>query len=162
MRMVHWLFVVSAALFIFGIGFIVAGARASQRAAPAVEAPVVTPVATVKQVMIGIVAPAATVVFESVSTLVSANGIEETRPETDAEWEAVGSSAAALVESGNLLLMGPRAVDRGDWVAMSRALSDAGMATLKAVEARSPEGVLDAGEQVNTSCDNCHERYQRS
>ena len=42
MRVIHWLFVVSAALFISGIGFIIAGARTAQAAAPAaVEAPAV-------------------------------------------------------------------------------------------------------------------------
>src|SRR5205823_7830243 len=48
MRIVHWLFVVSVALFVSGIGFVIAGARAA-RQAPAVEAAAVTltPVASV-------------------------------------------------------------------------------------------------------------------
>jgi hypothetical protein len=160
MRIVHWLFVVSAALFVCGIGFIVAGARTAQRAAP-VETPAVTPVATVKQIMIGVVQPAATVVFESVGTIVSAAGIEERAPKNDEEWAAVGSSAAALVEAGNLLVMGDRAVDREDWIKMSRALAEAGITAMKAADARSAEGVLAAGATVNESCDNCHRKYQR-
>ena len=161
MRMVHWLFVVSVALFVSGIGFVVAGARAA-REAPAVEAAIVTtPVASVKQIMKGIVAPAATTVFNSVSTIVSVKGIEENAPHTDEEWEQVGNSAAALIESGNLLLMGSRAVDKGEWVKMSQALIDAGKVALKATQAQSAEGVLGAGEAVNTSCDNCHRKYQR-
>ena len=161
MRIVHWLFVVSVALFVSGIGFVVAGARAA-REAPAVEAaPVTTPVASVKQIMKGIVAPAATTVFNSVSTTVSVKGTEEKAPQTDEEWEQVGNSAAALIESGNLLLMGSRAVDKGEWVKMSQALIDAGKVALKATEAKSAEGVLAAGEAVNTSCDNCHRKYQR-
>jgi hypothetical protein len=162
MRMVHWLFVISAALFVSGIGFIVAGARTAQGAAPVEAAPATTPVATVQQIMRGIVAPAATVLFESVSTTVSAAGIEEKAPKTDAEWLEVASSAAALVESGNLLVMGDRAVDRQDWLTMSRAMAEAGMTALKAAEARSADGILAAGEAVNTSCDNCHQKYQRS
>jgi len=163
MRIVHWLFVISAALFIFGIGFIVAGARTAKRAAPVeAAAPVTTPVATVQHIMRGIVAPAATVVFESVSTTVSAAGIEEKLPRTDAEWLEVGSSAAALIESGNLLVMGNRAVDRDDWLTMSRAMADAGMLALKAAEAKNADGILAAGETINQSCDNCHQKYQRS
>ena len=159
--MVHWLFVVSVALFVSGIGFVVAGARAA-REAPAVEAAIVTtPVASVKQIMKGIVAPAATTVFNSVSTIVSVKGIEENAPHTDEEWEQVGNSAAALIESGNLLMMGSRAVDKGEWVKMSQALIDAGKVALKATQAKSAEGVLGAGEAVNTSCDNCHRKYQR-
>jgi hypothetical protein len=161
MRMVNWLFVVSVALFISGIGFIVAGARATQRGPAAPEAPALTPVASVKQIMNGIVQPAANVVFGSVGTIISAAGIVEKSPKTDEEWAAVGSSAVALVESANLLLMGDRAVDRGDWVTMSRALADAGMETLKATEAKSSEGVLAAGAVVNQTCDNCHRKYQR-
>ena len=61
-------------------------------------------------------------------------------PSTDAEWAAVGASAAALVESGNLLVIGDRAVDRGDWVKMSKALADAGMLVLKAADAKDADG----------------------
>ncbi|RPH61856.1 MAG: hypothetical protein EHM89_06550 [Acidobacteria bacterium] len=160
MRIVYWLFVVSAALFVSGIGFIVAGARTTHRVAPA-EAPALTPVASVKQIMNGIVQPAANVVFGSVGTIISAAGIVEKAPKTDEEWAAVGSSAVALVESANLLVMGDRAVDREDWVKMSRALAEAGMTALKATEAKSTDGVLSAGAAVNESCDNCHRKYQR-
>ena len=162
MRTVHWLFIVGVALFVSGIGFVIAGARAA-RTAPAAATTVATgtPVASVKQIMKGIVAPAATTVFEAVSTTVSFRGTEEKAPHTEAEWEEVGNSAAALIESGNLLLMGSRAIDQGDWVKMSQALIDAGKGALRATQAKSPEQVLTAGEAVNASCDNCHRKYQR-
>ena len=162
MRMVHWLFVVSVALFVSGIGFVIAGAR-SARQAPAADtaAATLTPVASVKQIMKGIVAPAATVVFNSVSTTVSFKGTEEKAPSNDLEWEEVGNAAAALIESGNLLLMGSRAVDKGDWLKESQALIDAGKSALKATRDKKPEGVLAAGEAVNMSCDGCHRKYQR-
>jgi hypothetical protein len=160
MRIRHWFFLVGVLLYVGGIGFAIAGARAA-RLAPAVEAPVTIPVASVRQIMKGIVAPAATVVFNSVSTTVSVRGTEEKFPRTDAEWEEVGNSAAALIESGNLLLMGSRAVDKGEWVKMSRALIESGKIALKATQDKNAEGVLAAGEQVNMSCDGCHRRYQR-
>ena len=149
-------------MYLGGIAFVIAGARAARRVAPA-EAAVatVTPVATVKQIMKGIVGPAATAVFNSVSTTVTSKGIEEKAPQTDEEWEALGNSAAALVESGNLLLIGSRAIDQGDWVKMSEKMIEAGKATLKATQAKSAEQVLAAGEAVNTSCDDCHRKYQR-
>ena len=161
MRIVHWLFLVSVALFVSGIGFVIAGAR-SARAAVAVELPVTTtPVASVRQIMKGIVRPAALVVFDSVSTTVSFKGTEERAPHTDEEWEVVGNSAAALIESGNLLMMGSRAVDKGEWLQMSQAMIDAGKIALEATQKKSAEGVLAAGEAVNMSCDNCHRKYQR-
>jgi len=163
MRTVHWLFVVSVALFVAGIGFIIAGGRMRQTAsaAPAKPAVVVQPVASLKQIMNGIVAPGANAVFNAVSTTVSEKGVEEVFPRNDEEWAALGNSAAALAEAGNLMLIEGRAVDNGDWVTMSRQLIDAGKVALKAVEAKSTEQVLTAGEKVNESCDNCHAKYQR-
>jgi hypothetical protein len=163
MKIVNWLFIVSVALFVAGIGFIIAGAREAKKA-PAAQAsgpPPAAPVASVRQIMRGIVGPSANVVFESVSTTVSASGIEEKQPRTEEEWVAVGSSAAALIESANMLTIGGRAVDTGEWVAMSKAMADAGMTALKATEKKDPQGVLAAGEAINTSCDNCHRKYQR-
>jgi len=90
MRTVQWLFVVSAALFICGIGFVVVGARSARQQAPsAVERPVMVPVATVKQLMRGIVGPGAMVVFEAVSTTVSVKGVVEKAPQNDEEWAEV-------------------------------------------------------------------------
>jgi hypothetical protein len=163
MRIVHWLCLVSMALFVSGIGFIVAGARTARQARGATStAPATfTPVATVKQIMKGIVDPAATVVFDAVSTTVSLTGTEEKAPESDEEWETVGNSAAALIESGNLLMFGGRAVDTDDWMKMSRAMIESGTLALTAVQARDASGVFAAGEAVYKSCDDCHRKYQR-
>jgi hypothetical protein len=161
MKLVHGLYIVSALLFVSSIGFVVAGARATREpeAAPAVT---LTPVATVGQIMHGIVDPAATVVFDAVSTTVTAAGVEEHAPATDAEWDKVVAGAAALVESGNLLLMGNRAVDRGDWTTYSRDLIAASTVALRAAEAKNAKGVFDAGEAIYASCDNCHRKYERT
>ena len=163
MRSRHWFFLVGVLLYVAGVGFVIAGARTARRAPTADAAvAVVTPIATVKQIMKGIVAPAAMAVFNSVSTTVSVKGIEEKAPETDAEWEALGNSAAALIESGNLLLMGSRVVDKGDWLKYSQDLIDSGKAALTAAQGKSTEQVLASGEKINESCDNCHRKYQRS
>jgi hypothetical protein len=161
MRTVHWLFVLSIALFLCGIGFVIAGARPA-REAPIAPGPALTPVASVTQIMKGIVGPAATVVFDAVSTSVTKDGVEEKAPHTDEEWQTVGNAAAALIESGNLLLIGRRAVDKGDWVKMSNAMIEAAKVTLKATEAKSPDQVLASGEAVNESCDSCHLKYRRN
>jgi hypothetical protein len=162
MRIVHWLFAVGALLFVFGIAFLVIGARSAREAvAAAPVATTLTPVATVKQVMNGIVVPASTVVYESVSTTISDKGTIDIAPRNDAEWSTIGDSAAALAEAGNLLMMDGRAVDRGEWITMAEAMITAAKQTLKAVDARSTDAILDAGSVLNTSCDNCHQRYQR-
>ena len=160
MRVTHWLFLVSAALFVVGIAFLVASTRpAGER--PAAETVVTTPVASVLQIMRGITAPAARTVFGSVATIVTPNGTEERAPRTAEEWNAVGDSAAALVESGNLLMLGDRAIDKGDWMTMSRALIDASRVALEAAQAKNVKALFDSGETINATCDNCHQRYQR-
>ena len=161
MRTVPWLFGVSVALFISGIGFIIASGRTAQVEAAAPPAPSLPAVASVRQIMAGIVMPAANVVFDSVSTIVDAKGVQENQPRTDEEWARVGANAAALIESANMLLIGNRPVDQGDWVKMAKAMADAGQIALKAADAKSPEGILEAGETINQSCDNCHQKYQR-
>ena len=160
MRPVHWLFIVSVALFLGGIGFVIAAGRTA-RDAPRIGDPVATPVGSVKQIMKGIVGPAATVVFEAVGTTVTVAGREDKFPRSDSEWEAVGNSAVALAEAGNLLMMEGRAVDNGEWIKMSQAMINAAKIALKATEAKSADDVLASGDAINVSCDNCHRRYQR-
>src|SRR5436190_12605612 len=164
MRTIYWLFAVSAALFISGIGFIIAGertARAATPAAAAATAPETQPVATVKQIMIGITNPAAYVVYEAVGTKSTATGIEEIAPKTDEEWQKVGSAGAAVVESGNLMLMGGRAIDKGDWLKMTRDMMEQGKKAMAAAAAKNKDKIVEAGGDLNTTCDNCHARYSR-
>ncbi|MBI4888791.1 MAG: hypothetical protein HY824_16960 [Acidobacteria bacterium] len=149
------------ALFVSGIGFVIAAARTSREAPAAVEAPAAAPVASIKQVMQGITMPAATSVYNAVGTVMNADGIKETAPQNDEEWTALASQAAALVESGNLLLIGKRLVDSGEWVTMTRAMIEKGQLAIKAAEAHDKEGILSAGSEINDTCDTCHAKYQR-
>ena len=161
--MASWTLALSAALFISGIVFIVAAAR-TREPAPAAAAPAAvatTPVASVRQIMIGVTIPAATAVYDSVGTVISARGIEETAPRNDEEWAQLATHAAMLAESGNMMMVPGRAIDTGDWMKMSNDMVAAAQAAVKAAEAKSTEGILDAGSKINTTCDNCHARYQR-
>ena len=161
MRTIQWLLVVSAALFISGIAFVIASARSSRAATPVAEVLVTTPVATIKQIMNGIVMPDAYVIYEAVGTKSSAAGVEEIAPQNDEEWAKVANAAAAIVESGNLLLMGNRVVDKGDWIKMTHDFMEQGKLALKAAEAKDKDGIVSAGGDLNTTCDNCHAKYQR-
>lgn len=161
MRAAEWLFVISATLFVAGVGFVVVGARSARQAPAERQAAPPARIASVRQVMLAIVDPAATVVFESVSTTITKAGIEEKRPDTDAKWEAVGASAAALAEAGQLLMAEGRAIDRQDWVREAQAMVDASREVLAAVDAKSAQGVFDAGGALYTSCAGCHEQYMR-
>jgi cytochrome c556 len=152
---------VSAALFISGIAFIIAGARNAGPANAAQPTAAMRPVANITQIMNGMVAPAATVIYDSVATTVSAAGVEEKMPRTDAEWTHVAINAAMLAEAGNLLVMEGRAVDNGDWVKISQQLTAAANMALEAADDRSPDGIIEAGGAINETCDGCHAKYQR-
>jgi hypothetical protein len=164
MRIPLGLFVVSALLFVFGLGFVVVGAG-EIRKAPALTAAASTAsvesLATTKQIMDAITRPTADAIFRSVQTTVSEKGVEEIFPRNDDEWMALGAQAAALAESGYLLTTGARPVDQGDWIKMSQAMIDSAKQAMEAVKKKDTEGVLAAGEAVNVSCDNCHARYRR-
>jgi hypothetical protein len=161
MRMVYWLFVVSVALFVSGIGFVIAAGRSAPQAAAEPEAPPLAAVGSTKQIMAGITGPAATAVYNAVGTVINSEGIKEIAPQNDEEWTVVANSAAALVESGNLLLIGERVIDNGDWITMTRAMIDKATAALKAAEAKTTEGLLASGGDINATCDNCHAKYSR-
>ena len=163
MRTIYWLLGVSAALFISGIGFIIAGERTARAATPAATAagPETQPVATVKQIMIGITNPSAYVVYEAVGTKNTEKGIEEIAPQTDEDWAKVESAGAAVVESGNLLLSGNRAIDKGDWVKMTHDMMDKAKLAMAAAKAKDKDKIIETGGELNTTCDNCHARYSR-
>jgi hypothetical protein len=109
--------------------------------------------------MESILAHSAEVYWEAVSIIVDENGVTENYPETDEQWEEVWSAGISIAESGNLLMMAPRAVDNDAWMQMSKALIDAGVVAAAAAAAHDPERVLDAGEQVYNVCLACHARY---
>lgn len=161
LRLAQWLLLVSAALFIGAVGLVIAGVRAGRSAEPATPAVAFRPVASVAQIMNGIVIPASTVVYEAVSTTVTAAGIEEIAPKNDLEWEMVAANSAALIEAGNLMLMPGHAVDNEQWTAITREFMDAAGLALKAAQAKDKDAFLGAGSTLNETCDKCHERYQR-
>ncbi len=81
-------------------------------------------------------------------------------PGTDQEWSAVRNHALILAESGNLLMLGSRARDRGEWMTRSRALVDAAAAALKAAEAKDPDALEEANGRIVVACEDCHAPYR--
>jgi hypothetical protein len=164
-RTLQWLFLVSVLLFVSGIGFVIAAGR-TVRAAPTVAGVAATtamaPVATVKQIMRGITMPAAAVIWNSVSTVVDVKGVQETAPKDDQEWAVVGANAAVLAESANLLMTGDRAVDQGNWVKFATAMRGTAEKALKFADAKDTAGILAVGEEINATCDACHQPYLRN
>ena len=109
--------------------------------------------------MESVIAHAAEVYWGAVQVTVDEFGEHERYPQTDEDWEAVWAAGVALAESGNLLMIAPRAVDDGAWMQFSRSLIEAGEAAAAAAQAKSVDQVFAAGEQVYNVCTACHARY---
>jgi|SoiMethySBSTD1v2_1073268.scaffolds.fasta_scaffold172936_2 hypothetical protein len=106
-------------------------------------------VGTTLQVMHAIVKPASDAVF-------AAGG----EPPKDAKaWTALENQAIALAESGNLLMLGDRAKDQGDWMKFSRALVDASAGAVKAAQAKNADAMSTASDAVYETCEACHMKY---
>ncbi len=123
------------------------------------DGPPFKPMVDVKQLMVSIVDPAADVLWDSVGTVISEEGVDEWYPKTDEEWAAVENSAIVLMESGNLLMIGDRARDQTAWMQMSRQMIDAAAEALAAAESKDPDAVFAVGETVYFACDRCHGLY---
>ena len=115
--------------------------------------------ATNKQLMAEVLEPAANAYWESVGTVTDKRGTVEKTPRTDDEWAAVRNAATVVAESGNLMMIEPRVVNRGEWLGLARGLVDAGERARSAAVSRSRQAVFDAGAEVYDACVACHSRY---
>lgn len=122
-------------------------------------APPFKPAVTTRQLMAEVIEPAADVYWGAVGTVTDKNGTVETAPTTDDGWNAVRNAAATVAESGNLLMIAPRARNRDEWMTLARGLVEAGERARAAAESRKAKAVFDAGADVYQACVNCHAIY---
>jgi hypothetical protein len=121
--------------------------------------PEYTAVADVKQLMAAVIEPAAEVYWDAVGTVDDSAGSHSYAPTSPEDWTAVRNGALIVAESGNLLMMEGRAKDRGEWIAMSRAMIEAGTRAVAAAEARDTARVFAAGADLYDTCTRCHAAY---
>lgn len=131
------------------IGVSVYAVYAGQQAQAQPPIPTIRAVASVSDIMRAIVVPTSEVVFSA--------GAEP--PATNEAWEALRLNAVSLAESANLMMIGARARDRGDWMRMARAQLDAAEAVVRLAVARSTEGLADASDKTYDTCTDCHNKY---
>ena len=123
------------------------------------DSPPFSAVADMRQHMASVVEPAAEVYWDAVGSVEDSTGLTEFAPRSSGEWELVRNSAYVVAESGNLLMMAPRARDQAEWMALSLAMIEAGRRAIKAAEARDTAAVFDAGAELYATCTSCHARY---
>lgn len=131
---------------------------AAPAAAPAPTPPVVRLPVSLNAAMVRLVDHSAHDLWE----------IEQTgkQPKTEDDWENVEHHATQVVlASATIRLEGTGVQDRAwvsdeKWQAAAKAMSDAGVAALKAAEARNFESVVAANGQLTESCEACHKEFK--
>ncbi len=157
--------------------------------APAKAEPVASdlrPVASVLDLMLGVIDPSADTMWESVATISGPKGVEERQPRTDKEWTEVRYKALLVLEGANMLMVEGRKVahpgqqleepgsktdytpaqaqaaidaDRPSFIAFAHALQDAAATALTAIEKRDANALLEAGGDMDEACESCHKRF---
>ena len=142
------------------------------------------PTSTVKDIMDSVIDPSADALWDSVEVIATLQGTERRAPKTDDDWKVLRRHAVSLVEASNLLLIPGRPIarpgekaedarvelqpeeiealrmkDPAAWALRAHWLHDAATQSLKAVDARDVTALMNAGETLDTSCENCHRNY---
>ncbi|HEV3056807.1 MAG TPA: hypothetical protein VGY48_01105 [Vicinamibacterales bacterium] len=130
--------------------------------------------------------PASDYVFGAVKTEVTKNGIVETVPKTDEDWEKVRIGAVTMAEGVYLLKIprpfappgdqnnstGPDAAELSPaqiqakleadpvlWNAKIEALRNVGLEVMDIVRRKDTKELWDAGENLDQACESCHLIY---
>jgi hypothetical protein len=144
------------------------------------------PVVSVKELMRDMIDPIADNVFESVKIIVDKGGTVETKPKTEEDWAKVRVGATMLLEGAELLKIPRPFAPAGDlnnstganaselsptqirekverdtvaWNARIQTLRNVGLEVLDIIKEKDAEKLWDAGENLDTACENCHIDY---
>jgi hypothetical protein len=123
------------------------------------QPPPFKPLADNKLLMSAMIDPNADIVWEAVKTIDTKEGTEEIRPQNAEQWTAVRNAAVTLAESGNLLMMVPRAKNGGEWMTLAQRMIDTSEEAIKAAEAKNAEKLFTVGGDIYDSCSACHQKY---
>jgi hypothetical protein len=171
--------VLAAASLLAGCGGQSAAPAAEQP--PPADSPY-RPVATIREVMNSVIDPSVDEVWNSVKTVIGdGKGTIEHAPAADEEWAEVRRHALIVSEAANLLLMHDRPVappgapslapgieltpeeirslidkNPDGWDFYVREFQDSLKPALAAIDAKNAQALFDAGEKIDTTCENCH------
>jgi hypothetical protein len=133
------------------------------------------PVATLGQLMKGILYPNSNVIFYAQDKdPAKAKSAPDPSLSTDplastyGGWEAVENSALALYEAADLLTIPgrkctnhkPVPIQNPDWPKLVQGLRDAGLTVYKAAQSKNMDKIVDAADVMTTACANCHDKYR--
>ncbi|MET0357108.1 MAG: cytochrome c [Cellvibrio sp.] len=157
-----------------------------QISAPAVEPikNVFKPTTGIQDLMIQVIDPNIDAIWNSVSVVSTYEGVVETKPQTEEEWQKLRGHALTLREVYNLLVIPGRHVAEKDaitssgegelhapqieslinskwdeFVSHAAQLQTASDQVLRAIDARNVEALEEAGGVVEHACEACHSAF---
>lgn len=170
----------AAALVLVAASLLAGCAAPAPEQPPPAESPY-RPVATIREVMNSVIDPSVDVVWNSVASVVDQKGLADRAPAGDEDWAEVRRHALIVSEAANLLLMRDRPVaapgapslapgieltpeeiraliDKNPegWNFYVQQLQDSLKPALAAIDAKNTQALFDAGEKIDTTCENCH------
>ena len=143
------------------------------------------PVASIREVMNSVIDPSVDVVWNSVGTVIDHGRMTDRAPATDEDWAEVRRHALIVSEAANLLMMHNRPVAPPGAPSLApgieltpeeiRALIDKNPDALEpvrasssrtslkpalaAIDAKDAQALFEAGEKIDTTCENCHQVF---
>jgi hypothetical protein len=164
---------------------VLAGCAAPAREeTPSPAAPPYRPVASIREVMNSVIDPNIDPVWNSVATVIDDGRATERAPATDEEWAELRRHALVVSEAANLLLMHDRPVappgapslapgveltpeeirklideNPEGWHLYVQELQDSLKPAIAAIDAKNPQALLEIGEKIDTTCENCHQVF---
>ena len=151
---------------------------------PSVSATDFKPLATLQEIMLSVIDPNVDPIWNSISTVVSAEGTVEEKPETDEEWATLRHHAISLREVSNLLVIPGRDVAHShantssheselqaeaiqaliaaqwpEFIQRAHALQDAANLAVEAIDAKNVERLEEVGGIIEHACEACHSQF---
>lgn len=116
------------------------------------------PILDTAQFMAWVLEPQADFIWDSAGTITTLEGVEDLAPTTDAGWQEVESTAAAMEEAGALLITSSLSRE-GDWNEIAQGLvATAGLLKQAAVD-QDADRIFDYGGRLYNTCVSCHQLY---
>jgi hypothetical protein len=151
---------------------------------PAPAAPPFRPVASIREVMNSVIDPSVDEVWNAVKSVVDDGRLTDHAPVKDEDWAEVRRHALIVSEAANLLLMHDRPVappgapslapgveltpeeirslidkNPDGWNFYVQEFQDSLKPALAAIDAKNAQALFDAGEKIDTTCENCHSTF---
>ena len=139
---------------------------------------------TVRDIMNLMVEANARQLWDAVSYVATAEGVQETLPQTDADWQRLRAHAVALIEAGNALMLPGRLIDHPEnlddyeefmytpaeieqlistdpesWAYNLQEMQAATLLTLTAIDERDLLRFTEQAATINQACESCHAQY---